>query len=189
MLEFASRIPSLFKVPAFEDPAPVCGECRVPFDCSRDRSAKPMVEKSVINSAAGSVRLVQRKWPWSVLRSITAIPGFAALAMMIACAGVSTSPPPVSSPGTGTPTPHSVDLSWNASTSPDVSGYNLYRAPFTSSCGSFSKVNAELIVSTSYTDSAVSSGGSYCYATTAVDTSSQESGFSNTVADIQIPTP
>src|SRR5262249_39740084 len=42
--------------------------------------------------------------------------------------------------GTGTPAPtHIVSLSWNASSSPNVSGYNIYRAVYTNPCGSFSK--------------------------------------------------
>ena len=92
--------------------------------------------------------------------------------------------------GTGTPPPpHSVNLSWNASTSSDVSGYNVYRAVFTTSCGSYSKINPALIVSTLYTDSAVVDGTSYCYASTAVDSSNQESAYSNIVSNIQIPAP
>ncbi|MGB3575668.1 MAG: choice-of-anchor D domain-containing protein, partial [Candidatus Sulfotelmatobacter sp.] len=39
--------------------------------------------------------------------------------------------------GTGTPAPaHTVSLSWSASSSSDISGYNIYRAVYTSSCGS-----------------------------------------------------
>jgi len=83
---------------------------------------------------------------------------------------------------------HSVALSWNASTSQNISGYNVYRAPYTSSCGSFAKVNSLLDTSTLYTDSSVTNGNAYCYATTAVDTSNVESGYSNIVSNIQIPT-
>ena len=90
--------------------------------------------------------------------------------------------------GTGTPAPtHTVALSWNASTSSDVSGYNIYRAVYTSSCGSFSKINSTLNASMAYTDSAVSNGTSYCYATTAVDSSNAESAYSNIVSNLQIP--
>jgi len=90
--------------------------------------------------------------------------------------------------GTGTAAPsHSVDLSWNASTSSDVSGYNVYRSLYTGSCGSFSKINSLLNASTVYTDSVVVNGTSYCYATTAVNSSNQESGYSNIVSNVQIP--
>jgi Abnormal spindle-like microcephaly-assoc'd, ASPM-SPD-2-Hydin len=90
--------------------------------------------------------------------------------------------------GTGTAAPsHTVNLSWNASTSPSVSGYNVYRALYTGSCGSYSKVNSVLNTTTLYSDSSVSDGVSYCYAATAVNTSSQESGYSNIVNDLQVP--
>jgi len=105
---------------------------------------------------------------------------------MSCCGGFSTSTKTVTEPVTG-PSTHTVDLSWTASTTPDVTGYNVYRAVYTSSCGSFSKINAALIGSTSYKDSDVNDGTAYCYATTAVDTSNQESGYSNVVSDIQIP--
>jgi hypothetical protein len=91
--------------------------------------------------------------------------------------------------GTGTPAPvHTVSLSWNASTSPNISGYNIYRAVYGSSCGAYSKINgATLDTLTTYTDSAVNNGTNYCYATTAVDSSNAESGYSNIVSNVQIP--
>jgi hypothetical protein len=92
--------------------------------------------------------------------------------------------------GTGTPAPtHTVNLSWNASSSPNISGYNLYRAVYTSSCGSFSKINSTLNTTTLYADSTVFDGKAYCYAATTVNTSNQESGYSNIVSNIQIPAP
>jgi Abnormal spindle-like microcephaly-assoc'd, ASPM-SPD-2-Hydin len=92
--------------------------------------------------------------------------------------------------GTGTAAPvYTVSLSWNASSSQNISGYNIYRATYSSSCGSFSKVNSTLNTGTLYTDSAVTDGTSYCYATTAVNTSNEESGYSNIVSPIQIPAP
>jgi hypothetical protein len=90
--------------------------------------------------------------------------------------------------GTGTPAAtHTVSLSWDASSSTDVAGYNVYRAPFASACGSFQLINSGLNASTVYTDSAVTNGSSYCYATTAVDSGNQESGYSNIVSNVQIP--
>ena len=92
--------------------------------------------------------------------------------------------------GTGTPAPtHTVNLSWNASASSNITGYNVYRAAYVTSCGSFSKINTGLATSTLYVDSNVIDGAKYCYATTAVNTSSQESGYSNIVSNIQIPPP
>jgi hypothetical protein len=91
--------------------------------------------------------------------------------------------------GTGTAAPvHTVSLSWSASTSPNISGYNIYRAVYVSSCGGYSKINgATLDTLTTYTDSAVTNGTNYCYATTAVDSTNAESGYSNIVSDVQIP--
>jgi fibronectin type 3 domain-containing protein len=90
--------------------------------------------------------------------------------------------------GTGTAaSTHSVDLSWNASTTTGVTGYNIYRAVYATSCGSFSKINSSLNASMSFTDPAVTSGTSYCYAATAVDSNNAESGYSNIVSNLQIP--
>jgi hypothetical protein len=80
--------------------------------------------------------------------------------------------------GTGESTQgHSVNLSWNASTSQDVSGYNVYRG--TQSGGPYGKINPSLVPSTAYTDSTVASGTTYYYVTTAVDSNGQESIYSN----------
>jgi hypothetical protein len=81
--------------------------------------------------------------------------------------------------GTGTVqrTPPRVDLSWNASTSQDVIGYNVYRA--STSGGPYSKINSVLDSSTVYTDISVVSGNTYYYVTTAVDSNNQESIYSN----------
>jgi hypothetical protein len=90
--------------------------------------------------------------------------------------------------GTGTAASnHSVNLSWNASTSSNITGYNIYRALYQTSCGSYSKINSVLNTSTLYTDSSVANGKSYCYASTAVNTSNEESGYSNIVSNVQIP--
>jgi len=81
----------------------------------------------------------------------------------------------------------SVALSWNASTSPNIVGYNVYRAPYTTSCGAFAKLNPALNTGTLYTDTTVANGNNYCYATTAVNTSNEESGYSNIVSNVQVP--
>jgi len=92
--------------------------------------------------------------------------------------------------GTGAATPvHSVNLSWGASSSSNVSGYNIYRSAYASACGSFYKINSFLNTGTLYTDSAVIDGAAYCYATTAVNTSNEESAYSNIVSNVQVPAP
>ena len=92
--------------------------------------------------------------------------------------------------GNGTQAPtHSVNLSWQGSTSSGVVGYNLYRAPYTTSCGSYSKINPTLDTSTTYSDNTVTAGTSYCYAATAVNSQNSESAYSNVDSNVQIPTP
>jgi len=67
---------------------------------------------------------------------------------------------------------HVVDLSWNASTSGDVTGYNVYRSP---DGANWKKINASLIASTLFADSTVANGSTYYYAATAVDVYGHES--------------
>ena len=76
-----------------------------------------------------------------------------------------------------TVTSHSVLLTWDASTSQDVIGYNAYRG--TTSGGPYTKVNSSLISSTSYLDQSVQSGNKYYYVTTAVNSQGLESVYSN----------
>jgi hypothetical protein len=83
---------------------------------------------------------------------------------------------------------HSVALSWNASTSANILGYNVHRAVYSSgSCGGYSKINPLLDTGTLYTDSSVVNGTSYCYASTAVNVSNEESAYSNVVSNVQVP--
>jgi len=84
--------------------------------------------------------------------------------------------------GIGITSNHTVTLSWNASTSSDVAGYDVYRSVSSGSCNSYTRINTSLETSTQYTDTSVVSGASYCYAVTAVSTSNQESDYSNIAA-------
>ena len=88
--------------------------------------------------------------------------------------------------GSGGTIQHTVDLSWNASTSTSIAGYNVYRA--TSAGGPYSRINSALNPAMSFSDSTVQSGQSYYYATTAVDTSGVESTYSNQV-QVVVPIP
>ncbi len=89
--------------------------------------------------------------------------------------------------GKGTAAPrHSVDMSWDASTGPDVVGYNVYRGSV--SGGPYSRINSALEATTRYTDNAVTAGETYYYVATAVNGSGHESGYSNQ-AQAVIPTP
>jgi hypothetical protein len=89
------------------------------------------------------------------------------------------SPASVSLSGTGVAlVQHSVALTWNASTSA-VSGYNVYRS--TVSGSGYTKINSSLVVGLSYSDATVQNSTTYYYVTTAVDSSSVESSYSNQV--------
>ena len=70
-----------------------------------------------------------------------------------------------------------VALSWTASSSPGIAGYNAYRS--TTSGGPYTKLNASLISTTNYTDQPMQSGSTYYYVTTAVNSQGQESAYSN----------
>lgn len=89
----------------------------------------------------------------------------------------SNSPTVQSLSGNGTPAVHSVLLQWNASSSSDVVGYNVYRG--TQSGGPYSQINSSLDSTTTYTDTNVTDGDTYYYVTTAVDSYNQESVYSN----------
>jgi fibronectin type 3 domain-containing protein len=69
-----------------------------------------------------------------------------------------------------------VDLSWIPSTSPTVTGYNIYRGPHG---GTLAKISSA--PPSPFQDTTVAAGTTYDYAATAVDTSNVESAKSNTV--------
>ncbi len=85
-----------------------------------------------------------------------------------------------------TPIPHSVILSWNASTSSNLKGYAVYRAE--TAGGAFTKLTVSPVAATTYTDSTVASGRTYYYVTTAVDGNNVESGYSNQAVAV-VPSP
>jgi hypothetical protein len=74
-------------------------------------------------------------------------------------------------------TTHSVGLSWDASTSASIAGYNVYRGG--SQSGPFSRLNGSLVSGLSYSDGTVVGGDTYYYVTTAVDSHGDESPYSN----------
>jgi hypothetical protein len=83
--------------------------------------------------------------------------------------------------GTGT-TPF-VSISWNASTSQSITGYNVYRS--TTPKGTYVKLNSSLVKATTYTDTNVPKG-SYAYAATAVNSKGVESTYSSQI-DVVVP--
>jgi len=89
--------------------------------------------------------------------------------------------------GTGVAAPaYTVSLTWVASTSPNVVGYNVYRR--TGTTGSFTQINTVRDGTTAYTDSSVTDGQTYYYETTAVNSSNEESAPSPAVS-AKIPAP
>lgn len=96
------------------------------------------------------------------------------------------SPAVMSLSGSGfTPTAHSVDLNWGASSS-TVAGYRVYRS--TQPGTGYQLISSLLLAGTAFTDSSVQSGLTYYYVVTAVDSQNLESNFSNeATAAIPIP--
>ena len=88
--------------------------------------------------------------------------------------------------GSGGTIQHAVDLSWNASTSTTIAGYNVYRS--TATGGPFSRINPSVNPSMNYSDSTVQSGQTYYYVTTAVESNGVESSHSNQVKAV-VPSP
>ena len=103
-------------------------------------------------------------------------------------------PTPTPTPGgpgpTPTPTPapavHSVSVTWNASTTSGLAGYNVYRG--TVSGGPYSRITSTPTTALQFTDNAVAAGQTYFYVVTAVSGSGVESVTSNEMK-VTVPTP
>ena len=78
---------------------------------------------------------------------------------------------------------HTVSLNWDPSTS-QVNGYNVYRG--STAGGPYAKLNSSPDPNTAYSDGTVASAHTYYYVTTAVNSSGQESSYSNQV-QVSIP--
>lgn len=74
-------------------------------------------------------------------------------------------------------TSRNVSLSWTASVTPNIKGYNIYRTA--TSGGSYTKLNSTPVTTTNYLDSGVVSGRTYYYVATTLDINSVESAYSN----------
>jgi len=90
--------------------------------------------------------------------------------------------------GVPTGTAHSVTLAWQAPSpaggSGTISGYNVYRSP--SNAANYAKVNTAVNAALTFADSSVSSGASYNYCVTTVDSLGEESVCS-TPATANVP--
>jgi fibronectin type 3 domain-containing protein len=80
---------------------------------------------------------------------------------------------------------HSASLSWTASTSPNVTGYNIYRS--TTSGTGYVLINTSPISGVTYTDSTVSASTTYYYVATALNSSGVESTTYSNQATAVIP--
>ena len=78
------------------------------------------------------------------------------------------------------PVTHSATLSWIASSTPGVTGYNVYRA--TTSGGYTTPSNPTPISGTQFTDSTVQPGQTYYYVVNAINAAGVESPYSNEVS-------
>lgn len=70
-----------------------------------------------------------------------------------------------------------VTLDWDDNEEPDLAGYNLYRSAMTGT--GYVKLNAALLTASDYTDQDVTNETAYFYVVIAVDTASNESGYSD----------
>jgi hypothetical protein len=82
--------------------------------------------------------------------------------------------------------PHSVDLSWDASGTPGIVGYNVYRS--SASGGPYSLLTTSPDPSLLFSDTTVTAGQTYYYAVTALNSAGTESPYSNQVVAI-VPSP
>lgn len=98
--------------------------------------------------------------------------------------GTSTNPSPAPSPTPANPQAHSVSISWQPSSSPGVTSYNVYRS--TVSGGPYARVgNAS---TANFTDKSVKAGTTYFYVVTSLNASQVESAVSVEIKTT-VPTP
>ena len=93
-------------------------------------------------------------------------------------------PGPTPTPTPGSPQSHSVSIAWQASSSPGVASYNVYRSAVTG--GPYTRVGTA--TGTSFTDTAVQSGKTYFYVVTSLNASQVESAISPEIT-VTVPTP
>ena len=86
--------------------------------------------------------------------------------------------------------PYSVVLTWTPSTTNGVTGQNMYRAPYTTACGTYAILPAGQNLGptvTTFTDTTVANSGTYCYGVTAIGINGKESALDvNSTNPVQI---
>lgn len=98
---------------------------------------------------------------------------------IVVTSNATNSPITISASGSGVAaggTAHAVALAWTRSTS-TVSGYNVYRS--LTKGGSYTLLTATKLTAPSYSDTSVTSGHTYYYVATSVDSAGKESIYSN----------
>jgi hypothetical protein len=80
---------------------------------------------------------------------------------------------------------HAVSLTWTASTSPGVTGYDIYRALV--SGGPYTEITSTPVPGTSYTDTTVQAGETYYYVATAI--AGDETSVYSVQAQATVPSP
>lgn len=83
------------------------------------------------------------------------------------------------------PGAHQVLLNWTQSTGSGITGNNIYRG---TASGGETLLYSSTTPITTYTDTSITNGSTYYYKVTAVSAGG-ESGFSNEVGPLSIPTP
>ncbi|PYT68404.1 MAG: hypothetical protein DMG39_21320 [Acidobacteria bacterium] len=96
-------------------------------------------------------------------------------------------PEPTTTLAVSSVTASQVSLTWTASVSTTVVGYNVYRG--TTSGGPYTKVNSAIVAAPAFTDISVASDTTYYYVVTAVDPGNLESVNSNEVSATTPPQP
>lgn len=139
-----------------------------------------------VASPSFPITLAEGKSAWVDIAFAPAAAGSVAGTLSVV-SNASNSPAALSLSGTGGVNPRTVSLSWDASGSSGVAGYNVYRGSI--SGGPYSKLNPTIISSTSvltYTDSTVQVCQTYYYVATAVGTDGSESGYSNPPTEVTV---
>jgi hypothetical protein len=84
----------------------------------------------------------------------------------------------------GTATTAAIDLSWQPSTDPDLSGYHVYRR---NAAGTFERLTSTSVLGPAFSDITVTPGTAYTYRVTAVDNTGNESAPSTEVTETARP--
>ncbi len=137
-------------------------------------------------TAGGIDRAIVREFPVTVTDGAVSIDFMKRIenAKITAIEIIPVDAPDTAAPGqltgvTATGSTTGIALAWGGSAVADIAGYNVYRA--TSAAGSYAKLTATPVTTTSFTDTTAPVGAVSYYQVTAVDTSGNESVRSATV--------